>query len=107
MLVEIDELGGVEAIPKLVERAKDKSDPFRLMGFGHRVYKVRAGRAETYNAWQRACLHRSMRSSTVAGARAGVACRLLVLVLLDVCEGLHQLPAAGQVGVACLPHPLQ
>jgi hypothetical protein len=105
MLVEIDELGGVEAIPKLVERAKDKSDPFRLMGFGHRVYKVRAGRAEMYNASQRACLHRSMRSSTVA--RAGVACRLLVLVLLDVCEGLHQLPAAGQVGVACLPHLLQ
>jgi citrate synthase len=26
-------------IPKYVERAKDKDDPFRLMGFGHRVYK--------------------------------------------------------------------
>jgi len=26
-------------IPKYVERAKDKNDPFRLMGFGHRVYK--------------------------------------------------------------------
>lgn len=26
-------------IPKFVERAKDKDDPFRLMGFGHRVYK--------------------------------------------------------------------
>jgi citrate synthase len=28
--------GGVE---KFIERAKDKKDPFRLMGFGHRVYK--------------------------------------------------------------------
>ena len=35
-----DGLGGVEAIPKMVARAKDKADPFRLMGFGHRVYKV-------------------------------------------------------------------
>ncbi len=26
-------------IPKYIERAKDKDDPFRLMGFGHRVYK--------------------------------------------------------------------
>ena len=29
----------VREIPRMVERAKDKSDPFRLMGFGHRVYK--------------------------------------------------------------------
>lgn len=29
----------MDAIPVILERAKDKSDPFRLMGFGHRVYK--------------------------------------------------------------------
>ena len=29
----------VENIPKYIARAKDKNDPFRLMGFGHRVYK--------------------------------------------------------------------
>ncbi|MFT5638025.1 MAG: citrate synthase, partial [Paracoccaceae bacterium] len=29
----------VDRIPEYVARAKDKSDPFRLMGFGHRVYK--------------------------------------------------------------------
>jgi citrate synthase len=28
-----------EKIPEFIKRAKDKSDPFRLMGFGHRVYK--------------------------------------------------------------------
>jgi len=33
------EIGSVENIPEYIERAKDKSDPFRLMGFGHRVYK--------------------------------------------------------------------
>lgn len=35
----LNEIGTVENIPKFVARAKDKSDPFRLMGFGHRVYK--------------------------------------------------------------------
>jgi citrate synthase len=33
------EIGTVENIPKFIARAKDKDDPFRLMGFGHRVYK--------------------------------------------------------------------
>ena len=33
------EIGSVKNIPKYIERAKDKNDPFRLMGFGHRVYK--------------------------------------------------------------------
>ncbi len=33
------EIGSVENIPKFIARAKDKDDPFRLMGFGHRVYK--------------------------------------------------------------------
>ena len=37
MLEEIKEDGG--DVDKYVARAKDKSDPFRLMGFGHRVYK--------------------------------------------------------------------
>ncbi len=33
------EIGSVDRIPEYIERAKDKNDPFRLMGFGHRVYK--------------------------------------------------------------------
>ena len=33
------EIGSVDRIPKFIKRAKDKNDPFRLMGFGHRVYK--------------------------------------------------------------------
>ena len=35
----LSEIGHVENIPRFIERAKDKNDPFRLMGFGHRVYK--------------------------------------------------------------------
>ena len=35
----LEEIGSVERIPEFLERAKDKDDPFRLMGFGHRVYK--------------------------------------------------------------------
>ncbi|HEX8532983.1 MAG TPA: citrate synthase [Allosphingosinicella sp.] len=33
------EIGRPERIPEYIARAKDKDDPFRLMGFGHRVYK--------------------------------------------------------------------
>lgn len=33
------EIGTVDRIPEYIARAKDKADPFRLMGFGHRVYK--------------------------------------------------------------------
>ncbi|MGN6671358.1 MAG: citrate synthase [Candidatus Nucleicultricaceae bacterium] len=32
-------IGTKERIPEFIARAKDKNDPFRLMGFGHRVYK--------------------------------------------------------------------
>ncbi|MGI9410988.1 MAG: citrate synthase, partial [Hyphomicrobiaceae bacterium] len=35
----LEEIGSVDRIPEFVRRAKDKDDPFRLMGFGHRVYK--------------------------------------------------------------------
>mgnify|MGYP003114660752 FL=1 len=33
------EIGTVDRIPEFIAKAKDKNDPFRLMGFGHRVYK--------------------------------------------------------------------
>ncbi|TFF23316.1 citrate (Si)-synthase [Jiella endophytica] len=33
------EIGSKDRIPEFIARAKDKNDPFRLMGFGHRVYK--------------------------------------------------------------------
>ncbi len=39
VLEMLQEIGNKERIPEFIARAKDKSDPFRLMGFGHRVYK--------------------------------------------------------------------
>ncbi len=35
----LKEIGSVANIPDAIARAKDKNDPFRLMGFGHRIYK--------------------------------------------------------------------
>jgi citrate synthase len=35
----LEEIGDASRIPEFIARAKDKNDPFKLMGFGHRVYK--------------------------------------------------------------------
>jgi len=39
VLKMLEQIGSVENIPAFINRAKDKKDTFRLMGFGHRVYK--------------------------------------------------------------------
>ena len=39
VLSMLEEIGTVDNIPKYIAKAKDKNDPFRLMGFGHRVYR--------------------------------------------------------------------
>src|SRR5262249_11545900 len=38
-LAMLEEIGTVDRIPEYIARAKDPNDSFRLMGFGHRVYK--------------------------------------------------------------------
>jgi citrate synthase len=38
-LMMLQEIGTVDRIPEYIKRAKDQNDPFRLMGFGHRVFK--------------------------------------------------------------------
>ncbi len=35
----LEEIGDVSRVPDYIKRAKDKNDPFRLMGFGHRIYR--------------------------------------------------------------------
>lgn len=42
----LEEIQTVDHIPAFIERAKDKNDSFRLMGFGHRVYKNHDPRAK-------------------------------------------------------------
>ena len=46
----LEEIGDVSQVPKYMDRAKDRSDPFRLMGFGHRVYKNYDPRASIIRA---------------------------------------------------------
>lgn len=50
VLEMLDEIGSVDRIPEFIARAKDKDDPFRLMGFGHRVYKNFDPRAKVLKA---------------------------------------------------------
>ena len=46
VLQMLDEIGDKSRIPECIKRSKDKNDTFRLMGFGHRVYKNYDPRAE-------------------------------------------------------------
>jgi citrate synthase len=46
VLQTLEEIGTVERIPLMLRRAKDRNDPFRLSGFGHRVYKSYDPRAK-------------------------------------------------------------
>lgn len=39
VLLMLEEIGDVSRIDQFINKAKDKDDPFKLMGFGHRVYK--------------------------------------------------------------------
>lgn len=45
-------IGDVKNVSKYIKKAKDKNDPFRLMGFGHRVYKNRDPRAKILKKMQ-------------------------------------------------------
>ncbi len=50
VLTMLEEIGDEKNIDKFIARAKDKNDPFRLMGFGHRVYKNFDPRAQVMRA---------------------------------------------------------
>jgi citrate synthase len=50
VLAMLEQIGSVENISKFVAKAKDKNDSFRLMGFGHRVYKNHDPRATIIRA---------------------------------------------------------
>jgi len=46
VLKMLQDIGSKDRIPEYIQKAKDKNDPFRLMGFGHRVYKNHDPRAK-------------------------------------------------------------
>ena len=57
VLKMLNEIGDKSNIEKYIARAKDKSDPFRLMGFGHRVYKNYDPRAKVLKSSAHAVLN--------------------------------------------------
>lgn len=62
VLKMLNEIQDPRHIPKFIERAKDKNDPFRLMGFGHRVYKNFDPRAKVI----RQCCHDVLNELNIA-----------------------------------------
>src|SRR5437868_14742071 len=52
----LEEIGTVDRIPEFVAKAKDKTSGFRLMGFGHRVYKNYDPRAKAMQVQAHAVL---------------------------------------------------
>ncbi|MCE7630670.1 citrate synthase, partial [Vibrio fluvialis] len=75
----LEEIGSVDKIPEFVERAKDKDDPFRLMGFGHRVYKNYDPRA---TVMREAC-HEVLKELSIQDPLLDVAMELERIALSD------------------------
>ncbi len=79
VLTMLDEIGSKENIPEFVKKAKDKNDPFRLMGFGHRVYKNYDPRAKVM---QESC-HQVLKELGVNDPKLELAMELERLALED------------------------
>ncbi|WCL52962.1 citrate synthase [Gimibacter soli] len=75
----LQEIGTVDRIPEFIARAKDKNDPFRLMGFGHRVYKNFDPRAKV----MRATAHKVLKELGVNDPLFDVAMELEKIALED------------------------
>ena len=73
------EIGHPDRIPEYIARAKNKDDPFRLMGFGHRVYKNRDPRAEVL----RATCHEVMEDLGIEDPKLELAMELEKIALED------------------------
>ena len=79
VLAMLNQIGSKENIPKFIEKAKDKDDPFRLMGFGHRVYKNFDPRAEV----MRDACHRVLKELDIQDPLLELAMELEQIALED------------------------
>lgn len=79
VLSMLADIGHPKRIPEFVERAKDKNDPYRLMGFGHRVYKNFDPRAMII---RKSC-HQLLESLSVQNPLFDIALELEAFVLQD------------------------
>ncbi|MBE2898669.1 citrate synthase [Pasteurellaceae bacterium TAE3-ERU1] len=75
----LEEIGTVDRIPEYIAKAKDKNDPFRLMGFGHRVYKNYDPRAKV----MRKTCHEVLKELNVQNPLLDVAMELERIALSD------------------------
>ncbi|CCQ11860.1 Citrate synthase (si) [Pseudoalteromonas luteoviolacea B = ATCC 29581] len=75
----LEEIGSVDRIDEYVAKAKDKNDPFRLMGFGHRVYKNFDPRATV----MRQTCHEVLKELNIQDPLLDVAMRLEQIALED------------------------
>ncbi len=75
----LEEIGSVDRIDEYVAKAKDKSDPFRLMGFGHRVYKNFDPRATV----MRETCHEVLKELNIQDPLLDVAMKLEEIALKD------------------------
>lgn len=75
----LDEIGNVQNIPKYIDKAKDKNGSFRLMGFGHRVYKNYDPRA----AVLRSSCHDVLKEMGVNNHQLEIAMKLEEIALKD------------------------
>jgi citrate synthase len=78
-LTMLEEIGTVDRIDEYVAKAKDKNDPFRLMGFGHRVYKNFDPRATV----MRETCHEVLKELNIEDPLLDVAMRLEQIALED------------------------
>jgi citrate synthase len=79
VLKMLEEIGTPDRIPSFIDRAKDKKDNFRLMGFGHRVYKNYDPRAKII----RAMTHKVLKQLGKVDPLLEVAMRLEEIALKD------------------------
>ncbi|THB66462.1 MAG: citrate synthase [Gammaproteobacteria bacterium] len=75
----LNEIGSVDNIQKYIDKAKDPNDPFRLMGFGHRVYKSFDPRAKII----RQTCHEVLEALGINDAKLELAMRLEEIALQD------------------------
>ncbi|KEY91181.1 citrate synthase [Candidatus Photodesmus blepharus] len=75
----LEEIANVDSIEKYLNKAKDKNDPFRLMGFGHRVYKNYDPRA---TVMREAC-HKVLKELNIKDPLLEVAIELERIALSD------------------------
>lgn len=75
----LDEIGDISNIDRFIDKAKDKQDPFKLMGFGHRVYKNYDPRATV----MRESCHEVLKELGVQDAKLELALKLEEIALSD------------------------